>query len=201
MLLLDLDNFKQVNDSLGHNAGDELLVTIGGLLRRSVRSTDVVAGLGGDEFAVLLPDGDQAAAETVGRAVVARIRTTPPTLDGVRRRVSASVGAVTFQAAREHAADVLALADMTMYDAKESGRQQVRCSTEGEPRAPRTRPVSVAEPDRGGARERPLRAPPPADRQPGSNDRITSAEVLLRLRDGDELVPPSASSTSPSASG
>ena len=137
VLLLDLDNFKQVNDSLGHNAGDQLLVTIGGLLRRSVRDTDVVARLGGDEFAVLLTDGDQAGAERVGRTIVDRVREHAATLDGVRRRVTASVGAVTFQAASEHATDILALADMTMYDAKEAGRNQVAVLPEGDMRPPK----------------------------------------------------------------
>ena len=136
VLLLDLDNFKQVNDTLGHNAGDELIVTIGGLLRRSVRDTDVVARLGGDEFAVLLTDGDQAGAQRVGRDVVERIREHAATLDGVRRRVTASVGAVTFQAASEHAADILALADMTMYDAKEAGRDRVAAPPGGRARGP-----------------------------------------------------------------
>jgi diguanylate cyclase (GGDEF)-like protein/PAS domain S-box-containing protein len=190
LLLLDLDNFKQVNDSLGHNAGDELLVTIAGLLRRSIRSTDVVARLGGDEFAILLPDSDQAGARRVADLVVERVRDHATTLDGVARRVTASVGAVTFQAASEHAADVLALADMTMYDAKEAGRNQVAMLSEGE-RGPRTaerlkwqsRIEAALEHDRFELHLQPI-----MDIASGS---ITSAEVLLRLRDEDELVPPS----------
>lgn len=191
VLLLDLDNFKQVNDSLGHNAGDQLLVTIGGLLRRSVRDTDVVARLGGDEFALLLTDGDQSAAERVGRDVVERIREHAATLDGVRRRVTASVGAVTFRSASEHATDILALADMTMYDAKEAGRNQVAILPEGETRPPKfsarlqwqSRIEEALEKDRFELHLQPI--------MNLANDRISSAEVLLRLRDEDELVPPS----------
>jgi diguanylate cyclase (GGDEF)-like protein/PAS domain S-box-containing protein len=191
VLLLDLDNFKQVNDSLGHNAGDQLLVTIGGILRRSVRDTDVVARLGGDEFAVLLTDGDQAGAEQVGRTVVDRVREHAATLDGVRRRVTASVGAVTFQAASEHATDILALADMTMYDAKEAGRNQVAVLPEGDLRPPKfaarlqwqSRIEEALERDRFELHLQPI--------MNLANDRISSAEVLLRLRDEDELVPPS----------
>ena len=92
LLLLDLDNFKQVNDSLGHNAGDQLLVTIAGLLRRSIRSTDVVARLGGDEFAIMLTDCEQADAERVAGLVVDRIATPAVEGGGVARRVTASVG-------------------------------------------------------------------------------------------------------------
>ncbi len=191
VLLLDLDNFKQVNDSLGHNAGDQLLVTIGGLLRRAVRDTDVVARLGGDEFAVLLTDGDQDAAARVGETIVAVVRDHAATLDGVRRRVTASVGAVTFQAASEHATDVLALADMTMYDAKEAGRNQVALLPEGETRPPQfsarmqwqNRIEEALEHDRFELHLQPI--------MNLATDRITSAEVLIRLRDEDELVPPS----------
>lgn len=191
LLLLDLDNFKQVNDSLGHNAGDELLVNIAGLLRRSIRSTDVVARLGGDEFAILLTDGDQPAAERVADLVVERIAAHASTLDGVARRVTASVGAVTFQAASEHAADILALADMTMYDAKEAGRNQVAVLPEGDTRAPRaaarlqwqSRIEDALEHDRFELHLQPIMSL--------ADDRITSAEVLLRLREEDELVPPS----------
>ena len=191
LLLLDLDNFKQVNDSLGHNAGDELLVNIAGLLRRSIRSTDVVARLGGDEFAILLTDGDQVAAERVADLVVERIGAHASTLDGVARRVTASVGAVTFQAASEHAADILALADMTMYDAKEAGRNQVAVLPEGDTRGPRaaarlqwqSRIEEALEHDRFELHLQPI--------MDISDGRITSAEVLLRLREEDELVPPS----------
>jgi diguanylate cyclase (GGDEF)-like protein/PAS domain S-box-containing protein len=191
VLLLDLDNFKQVNDSLGHNAGDQLLVTIGGILRRSVRDTDVVARLGGDEFAVLLTDGDQAGAERVGRDIVDRVRELAATLDGVRRRVTASVGAVTFQAASEHATDILALADMTMYDAKEAGRNQVAVLPEGDLRPPKfsarlqwqSRIEEALEKDRFELHLQPI--------MNLVTGRISSAEVLLRLRDEEELVPPS----------
>lgn len=191
VLLLDLDNFKQVNDSLGHNAGDQLIVTIGGILRRSVRDTDVVARLGGDEFAVLLTDGDQAGAERVGRTIVERVREHAATLDGVRRRVTASVGAVTFQAASEHATDILALADMTMYDAKEAGRNQVAVLPEGDMRPPKfsarlqwqSRIEEALEKDRFELHLQPI--------MNLATNRVTSAEVLLRLRNDDELVPPS----------
>ena len=191
LLLLDLDNFKQVNDSLGHNAGDELLVNIAGLLRRSIRATDVVARLGGDEFAILLTDGDQAAAQRVADLVVERISAHAATLDGVARRVTASIGAVTFQAASEHTADILALADMTMYDAKEAGRNQVAVLPEGDTRGPRaaarlqwqSRIEEALEHDRFELHFQPI--------MNIGNGRISSAEVLLRLRDDDELVPPS----------
>jgi diguanylate cyclase (GGDEF)-like protein/PAS domain S-box-containing protein len=191
LLLLDLDNFKQVNDSLGHNAGDELLVNIAGLLRRSIRGTDVVARLGGDEFAILLTDGDQVAAQRVADLVVERIGAHAATLDGVARRVTASVGVVTFLAASEHSADILALADMTMYDAKEAGRNQVALLPEGDTRGPRaaarlqwqSRIEEALEHDRFELHLQPI--------MDISNGRITSAEVLLRLRDDDELVPPS----------
>lgn len=190
LLLLDLDNFKQVNDSLGHNAGDQLLVTIAGLLRRSIRETDVVARLGGDEFAVLITDGGQDVAQRVAELVVERVRDHATTLDGVGRRVTASVGAVTFQAASEHSADVLALADMTMYDAKEAGRNQVAVLAEGDDRGPRTaarlhwqsRIEEALEEDRFELHLQPI--------MNIANGRISSAEVLLRLRGDDELVPP-----------
>ena len=191
LLLLDLDNFKQVNDTLGHNAGDQLLVTIAGLLRRSIRSTDVVARLGGDEFAILLTDCEQSDAARVAGLVVERIATHAATLDGVARRVTASVGAVTFRAAAEHAADVLALADMTMYDAKEAGRNQVVVLSEGDERGPRTAArlhwqsrieAALAE-DRFELHLQPI--------MDITSGRISSAEVLLRLRDEGELVPPS----------
>ncbi len=191
LLLLDLDNFKQVNDTLGHNAGDELLITIAGLLRRSIRSSDLVARLGGDEFAILLTDGDQGAAQRVAGLVVDRIRDHAATLDGVARRVTASVGAVTFRAASEHAADILALADMTMYDAKEAGRNQIAMLPEGDERGPRTaarlhwqsRIEGALENDRFELHLQPI--------MNIATGRISSAEVLLRLRDEDELVPPS----------
>jgi diguanylate cyclase (GGDEF)-like protein/PAS domain S-box-containing protein len=190
LLLLDLDNFKQVNDTLGHNAGDQLLVTVSGLLRRTIRDTDVVARLGGDEFALLLPDADQRGAQRVAELVVERIRDHAATLDGVRRRVTASVGAVSFAAAAEHSADVLALADMTMYDAKEAGRNQVALLAEGEERGPRTsgrlqwqsRIEAALEEDRFELHLQPI--------MDLRTDRITSAEVLVRLRENDELVPP-----------
>ena len=190
LLLLDLDNFKQVNDTLGHNAGDELLVNVAGMLRRSIRSTDVVARLGGDEFAVLLTDGDEEDARQLADQIVERVRAHAATLDGVRRRVTASVGAVTFRAAAEHAADVLALADMTMYDAKDAGRNQSALLAEGEVRGPRSsarllwqsRIEDALETDRFELHLQPI-----LDLH---TDRIRSAEVLLRLRENDTLVPP-----------
>ena len=191
LLLLDLDHFKRVNDSLGHSVGDELLITTAGLLRRAAGSGDLVARLGGDEFTVLLTECDQPGAEAVARSIVELIRDHAATLDGARRRVTASVGVVTFRAAAEHSGDILALADMTMYDAKEAGRDRYACLAEGQGRQPRLGArmdwqSRMEDALVNGGFE--LQFQPIMDLR---TDRINAAEVLLRLRDSGALVPPS----------
>lgn len=119
LLLLDLDRFKEVNDTLGHPTGDRLLQLVAQRLRHSVRPGDLVARLGGDEFAVLLPSvRDRAAA----REVAARLRAAlaePFRLDGMLFDLEASVGVALHP---EHAPDTQSLlqrADVAMYMAKE----------------------------------------------------------------------------------
>lgn len=125
LLLIDLDRFKAVNDSLGHQAGDDLLVEFATLLQDCVRATDLVARLGGDEFVVVLPAADRAEATAVGERILdtanRRFRNRP----GVLGEVTASVGAAMFSEANGRSTDLLVLADQRLYDAKNSGRNRV----------------------------------------------------------------------------
>ncbi len=121
LLFVDLDRFKLVNDTLGHDAGDDLLKETAVRLRGGVRPEDLVARLGGDEFVVLCEDLSNAAdAETVAARVV-RTLAAPMELRGREIHVSASVGVVTDRGGRS-AAEVLGDADAAMYLAKENGR-------------------------------------------------------------------------------
>jgi diguanylate cyclase (GGDEF)-like protein len=124
LLLLDLDHFKAVNDTLGHAAGDELLTMVGQILRTRLRSTDVVARLGGDEFGVLLPHADLKGAELVARSIVQEIRDRLADVDDSRSRVTASVGGVLVEETDVTVAGVLSAADEAMYAAKDAGRNQ-----------------------------------------------------------------------------
>ena len=124
LILVDLDHFKEVNDTLGHDAGDQLLVEIARLLEQTLRSGDLVARLGGDEFAILLPDADQAGAEGVAEALVRRVEEHTSALEGIRRRVTASIGVGTFAGAVQQDIGPLALVDMLLYDAKDAGRNR-----------------------------------------------------------------------------
>ena len=90
LLMLDLDHFKQVNDSLGHPAGDRVIEEIADVLRRRGRETDVLARLGGDEFAIVLPHCDAAEARVVAEAIATAIREHGPAQDGVGRSPPAS---------------------------------------------------------------------------------------------------------------
>jgi diguanylate cyclase (GGDEF)-like protein len=124
VLLLDLDHFKAVNDTLGHAAGDELLTVVAEILRHRLRGTDVVARLGGDEFAVLLPHADRKAVEMVSQSVVDEIRTRLCGLGDTRAQVTVSVGGTLVSSAHSSGAEVLAAADVAMYAAKAAGRNQ-----------------------------------------------------------------------------
>ncbi len=126
LLMLDLDNFKQVNDSLGHPIGDRLIEEIAGVLRGRMRETDVLARLGGDEFAIVLPNCDIEEAHGVAEAITAAVREHVPKHDGVPP-VTASVGIATFGAGTNATFDsVQANADAAMYSAKQAGRDAVR---------------------------------------------------------------------------
>ena len=125
VLFLDLDDFKTINDTLGHAAGDELLVAVAQRLRATVRAEDTVARLGGDEFGILLNglDGLEDAQRSAGRILDAL---QPPfAVGGADLRIGTSVGLAPV-AARSTTSQLLREADMALYDAKEHGKNQFR---------------------------------------------------------------------------
>lgn len=126
LLMIDLDHFKEVNDTHGHPAGDRLIEEIAGVLRRRSRAGDIVARLGGDEFAVVLERSTPAEAVVVAEALVAAIRQHDPTFDGVDP-VTASIGVAMFGGGlRMSYATLVSEADTAMYAAKDGGRDGVR---------------------------------------------------------------------------
>jgi diguanylate cyclase (GGDEF)-like protein/PAS domain S-box-containing protein len=127
VLFIDLDNFKLVNDSFGHAAGDELLKAVGARLQSAVRGMDVVARQGGDEFLILLTDvkTDSTASTSPTEVVASKVRSIlrePFLVDGIEIFVSASVGISTYPADGTDADTLLKHADVAMYSVKDSGR-------------------------------------------------------------------------------
>jgi diguanylate cyclase (GGDEF)-like protein len=120
LLLMDLDHFKEINDTLGHHCGDELLRQVGARLSVAVRASDTVARLGGDEFAILLPGADLAGAQRVAAALLQALDA-PVNLDGQVFGVSASIGIALSPAHGEDADVLLRCADVAMYVAKRAG--------------------------------------------------------------------------------
>jgi diguanylate cyclase (GGDEF)-like protein len=119
VLLIDLDNFKAVNDTFGHNTGDRLLVDVAGRLLHTTRGCDTVARLGGDEFAILL-DAEQEIGLAVAERSVASLRR-PFDVDDRTIHVGASIG-LAWSRDSDTADDLLRNADVAMYAAKENGR-------------------------------------------------------------------------------
>jgi diguanylate cyclase (GGDEF)-like protein/PAS domain S-box-containing protein len=120
VLLIDLDNFKEVNDTFGHMAGDDLLKGIGGLLRHRMRKTDTLARVGGDEFAVLLPQTGAEQAQVVADEFVKALGRQTAVLANQSIRITASVGVALFDSLGTM--DVLTHADLAMHEAKQAGR-------------------------------------------------------------------------------
>jgi diguanylate cyclase (GGDEF)-like protein/PAS domain S-box-containing protein len=125
VLVVDLDNFKHVNDRLGHEAGDGVLVEAGRRLLGELRRVDLLARLGGDEFAAVLPGVDRFVAEMVATEVVEKL-TLPYGSSNALKRVGASVGVATCERWNTDVRHVLARADKALYEAKRAGRKRWR---------------------------------------------------------------------------
>ena len=120
---LDIDGFKAVNDREGHTVGDRVLVALAGAARATARSVDMVARLGGDEFVILMPETDECAALPLAdrmREACAQAASSSS------RRVTCSVGVVTYQRVPKDVEELLASADALMYEAKAGGGDDVR---------------------------------------------------------------------------
>ena len=117
LLLVDLDGFKELNDTLGHSAGDEVLRQIGPRLSQILREQDTLARLGGDEFAVVLAPGDEATASAAGLRLRAALEQSFA-VGGIRLHVDASIGIALFPQHSRDALGLLQRADVAMYEAK-----------------------------------------------------------------------------------
>jgi len=136
-MYIDIDHFKNVNDSIGHQAGDEVLRDVAGRIKAELRLSDALARFGGEEFVVLLIDADLENACMVAQRIRASVANTPFTLSGGQAiDVSVSIGVATLEDfERDHAIEgvaqqLVAQADAALYRAKEGGRNQVVTSGE-----------------------------------------------------------------------
>jgi len=122
LLFFDIDQFKLINDSNGHKAGDELLVKLAERLRLVTRSTDIIARLGGDEFAVVVPQVEREQAEKVAQKIYDEMTSLRFQLDKDTYKISISAGLLLFPVPDCSVQDLLVSADLAMYKAKETGR-------------------------------------------------------------------------------
>jgi diguanylate cyclase (GGDEF)-like protein/PAS domain S-box-containing protein len=125
LLFLDLDNFKQINDSLGHPFGDRVLVEVTDRLKKCLRQVDTAARLGGDEFVLLLHQADAGGAEICARRVLADL-SAPFNLDGIEFTVTCSIGIALYPDDGTQMQDLIKNADSAMYYVKERGRSDFR---------------------------------------------------------------------------
>ena len=142
LLFLDLDGFKQVNDNLGHLAGDQLLVEVAVRIGQRLRQSDTAARLGGDEFAVLLEDVRAPEAVDAIAADISRRLCAPYEIDGEEVVISAAVGAALSVTGQERPDDILRSADSAMYQAKLKGRRRAEAEAAQAP-APEDEPEAA----------------------------------------------------------
>ena len=194
VLFVDLDNFKTLNDTRGHEVGDLLLKDVAQRLRSCVREQDTVARLGGDEFVVVLQnlssDAPEAAAQarTLGELILAQLRP-PYELAGHEHHFTASIGVTLLNHQRDSVDEVLKQADMAMYRAKDAGRNTLRFFDPDMQQAVNRRALLETELHNGLRRAQFLLLYQP---QVDSQGRMTGAEALVRWQHPVQgMVPPS----------
>jgi len=132
VLIADIDDFKTINDSYGHQVGDAVLKTVGAILRSAVRVFDVCARYGGDEFAIVMPSSDHSSASACAERIRERVADAYAREENVLRlpRLTVSIGAAVIQRG-DAPADLIRRADQCLYQAKAEGKNRVRMNTGG----------------------------------------------------------------------
>jgi two-component system cell cycle response regulator len=131
MLLLDIDHFKNVNDTYGHHGGDRVLVEVAERLSSLARPGDLVARYGGEEFAILLPGTDPSQSREIAERICRGIAAAPIAVGGTRQhRVTVSVGVASVASTGPNVEDLVLAADRALYTAKNAGRNQVAAADE-----------------------------------------------------------------------
>jgi diguanylate cyclase (GGDEF)-like protein/PAS domain S-box-containing protein len=190
VLMIDLDNFKYVNETYGHKAGDDLVASIAEVLRSRLRPADALARFGGDEFGIVVVDTDAEQARALAEELIGAVRDHELEINGRPIRVTASIGVVIFDGIQVSVGDVLADVDRAMYQSKEKGRNR----------------ATVLQPsDRGWVRDQLNRSSEHVIRDALAHDHfelfvqpivnlgngyMTHCEALLRLRDGENIIAP-----------
>ncbi len=121
LLMIDVDHFKQFNDTFGHSLGDEVLRTVASILSKGARQSDIVARYGGEEFAIIMPNTDLTSAMLAAE----RLRRTVEECEGFPRSITISVGVAQWVDTMQSQHDLVELADQALYRAKSSGRNRV----------------------------------------------------------------------------
>ena len=125
MLILDVDHFKSINDRFGHAAGDIVLTAIADACRSIKRASDIAARIGGEEFAILLPETNVEAARTFAERLRREISECAPIIQGEKLALTASVGVAAATRHTTRVSSLLQSADEALYQAKRTGRNQV----------------------------------------------------------------------------
>ena len=122
LLIIDLDHFKDINDTCGHKMGDDVLKSVAKSLKRITRFTDLIARIGGDEFAVVMPETDQYGAEILAKKIITELNQITVSRGKYVHKVSVSVGIVHYPVTNIDANELLSFADLAMYKAKANGK-------------------------------------------------------------------------------
>lgn len=131
LLIFDVDNFKMINDRFGHEVGDRAIVHLCDIGRESKRKSDILARIGGDEFAILLPETDLARAQTMAERLREQVQATPLMMDSTNVAMTISIGVSEATLSQSGIDALLRTADQALYRAKSKGRNQTAFLTEG----------------------------------------------------------------------
>lgn len=126
LLFFDLDEFKYINDTFGHRAGDSMLIRVAGAVGALIRSNEVFCRLGGDEFAILMPDASETDAQSLAERIVRAVSQIPFRFEGKNLRLTCSLGIAAYPQQADSAEQLVAHADAAMYQAKEAGKNAWR---------------------------------------------------------------------------